>query len=142
MLSVTGGSKKVRLTLWVEQKPVLKRVYQQIAADQLAELLGRSQATMAITCYRRDNFGRLGDPLEGPRLCLDQTTATAALDYAREKARGDRIIPVISVAIELWPWDAAPRRDDAEKAVAEAIERLDPIRTYLAEKARGGRCKR
>ena len=42
---------------------------------------------------------------------------------------------MISVALELWGWDAMPRYAEANRAVEQAIDRLKPIRDYLAAMA-------
>ena len=42
---------------------------------------------------------------------------------------------MISVALDLWVWEAMPRRTEAERAVSDAIKQLEPIRQYLAEMA-------
>jgi len=131
-MSTDGSSKKVRLAIWIDRKPVWTDIYRGIEAGRLAELLGNLDATTNLSIFRRDNFGSLGSCLERQQLLHDQAAIAKGLDYARERLKEDRIIPVISVAAELWGWDAMPRRDEAEKAVAEAVERLSPIRSYLA----------
>ena len=110
-------------------------IYRDIEAGRLSELLGNLDATTDLSIFKRDNFGSLGSCLERQQLRHDQVAIAKGLDYARERLKEDRVIPVISVAIELWAWDAMPRRAEAESAVAQAIERLKPIRTYLAAMA-------
>ena len=135
-LSANGQSKKVRITIWIDRKPAWKHIYPQIEPGRLAELLGNLDATTNLSIFKRDNFGSLGSCLERQQLLHDQAAIAKGLDYARERLKEDRVIPVISVALELWAWDAMPRRAEAENAVEQAIERLEPIRTYLAAMAK------
>jgi hypothetical protein len=44
-------------------------------------------------------------------------------------------------ALDLWDWDAMPRRAEAKEAVEQAIKRLEPTRAYLADMAKHGRKK-
>ena len=117
----------------------MKAVYHAIEEGRrFAELLGKlgEDATAAISIYERDNFGRLRNCEGQQQLPRDQAAIAKELDDARARLKEDRIVPVISVALELWAWDAMPRRAEAENAVAQAIERLEPIRTYLAAMAK------
>ena len=41
-------------------------------------------------------------------------------------------MPVISIAARLWDWRDMPRRDEAKRAVDNAVERLEPVKAYLA----------
>ncbi len=139
MLSANGQSKKVRIQIWIDRKPDLKAVYHAIEEGRrFAELLGKlgEDATAAISIYERDNFGRLRNCEGQQQLPRDQAAIAKELNDARARLKEDRIVPVISVALELWAWDAMPRRAEAENAVAQAIERLEPIRTYLAAMAK------
>ena len=112
------------------------RLYPPYEARRLAELLGKfGSATAAISIYKRDNFGRLGNCPEQQQLLPDQTAIAKELEYARERLKEDRVVPVISVALDLWAWDAMPRRAEAEKAVTDAIIRLEPIREYFGQMA-------
>jgi hypothetical protein len=135
-LSTRGKSKKVQLEIWIERKPILTSIYRHIEAGRLAGLLGESEATTTIFKFKRDTFGRLGNSLENRRLLTDQTAIAKELEHARLWLDEDRVVPVISVALELWGWDAMPRCAEADKAVAQAIERLEPIRAYLAAMAK------
>ena len=132
MLTATGKSKKVQLGIWIDRKPIWKHIYRQIEPDRFTEFLANLNATTAIQIFKRDNFGRLGDCLEQRLLLPDRTAIANGLDYARKRLEGDRMVPVISVALELWAWEAMPRCAEAKKAVEETIARLEPTRAYLA----------
>jgi hypothetical protein len=135
MLSANGQSDKVRIQIWIDRKPDLKAVYRAIEEGRcFAELLGKlgEDATTNLSIFKRDTFGSLGSCLEQQQLLHDHAAIAAGLEYARERLTEDRVVPVISVALELWAWDAMPRRAEAENAVEQAIKRLEPIRTYLA----------
>jgi hypothetical protein len=135
-MSADGASRKVYLEIWTDRKPVWTRIYRDVEASRLALLLADSDATTTLSIFRRDTFGSLGNRVEQQQLQHDQAALSKGLDYARERLKEDRIIPVVSIAARLWDWDAMPRRDEAEKAVAQAIERLDPIKGYLASMAK------
>jgi hypothetical protein len=133
-LTATGQSKEVRIKVWIESKKALTGIYHEIEAGLLAEHLGKlgADATTSISIYERDHFRRLRN-CEGPRqLPPDKAGIAKALVGARAALRKNRIVPVISVALELWAWDATPRRAEAENAVEQAVKRLEPIRMYLA----------
>lgn len=136
---ITNGenSQKVQLRIWIERKPVLTALYREIEAERLVDSIGQSGATTTIFKCQRDRFGRLGKSLDQRKL-TDRTTADDALKCACEWLKVDYVSPVISVALELWGWDAMPRRTEAGKAVEQAIERLEPVRAYLAGMAKPG----
>jgi hypothetical protein len=134
MLIARGDSKKVQLVIWIERKPVLIDLHRQIDAGRLVDSIGQSGATTTIFKYQRDNFGRLGKCLD-----LQQLTDRTAIEKALEWLKEDRVCPVMSVALDLWDWDAMPRRAEATKAVEQAIDRLKPTRAYLADTAKHGR---
>jgi len=136
---ITNGdnSQKVQLRIWIERKPVLTDIYDRIEAGCLADLLGKSKATTTIFKFQRNRFGRLGKSLDQRKL-TDRKAIAEALDCARAWLKEDRVSPVISVALDLWEWDAMPRRAEAKKAVEQAINRLEPTRAYLASMAKHG----
>lgn len=134
MLSTGGKSKKVQLEIWIERKPILTSIYRHIEAGRLGGLLGQSGATTTIFKFERDAFGRLGHS-QDQRPLTDQTAIAEGLECADSWLHEKRVIPVISVALELWGWDTMPRYAESKRAVAQAIERLEPIRVYLAAMA-------
>ncbi len=139
MLTAEGKTKNVRIQIWIDRKPVLTSVYHAIEEGRcFAELLGKlgADATTNLSIFKRDNFGSLGSCLERQQLLHDQVAIAKGLAYARERLKEDRVIPVISVTLELWAWDAMPRRAEAENAVEQAIKRLEPTRMYLAAMAK------
>ena len=103
--------------------------------DRYASAESRAAANVFI--HKRDNFGSLGKPLEKRALPLDEAALVTEFDYARGRLAEERVIPVISVFLDLWPGTSMPRRAEAEQAVAQAIKRLEPIRAYLAAAAGG-----
>jgi hypothetical protein len=134
MLITRGDSKKVQLVIWIERKPVLTDLYRQIDAGRLVDSIGQSGATTTVFKYQRDTFGRLGKCLDQQQLS-DRTAIEKALVWLEEP----RVSPVMSVAFDLWDWDAMPRRAEAKKAVEQAINRLETTRAYLADTAKHGR---
>jgi hypothetical protein len=139
-LSARGRVKKVQLDIWIQRKRVLARIYKKfcdkVERGHLAKLLANSGATATISKYEMDHFRRLGDPKGKPHLLTDETSVAKAVYCALNWLTEPRVISAISVALELWAWDAMPRRAEAEKELALAIERLEPIREYLAEMAK------
>ncbi len=135
MLSTSGKAKKVQLEIWIDRKPTLTSVYRHIEAERLAELLAELEATTTIFKFKRDTFGRLGNSLDQRQLPTEHTAIAEKLELARLWQDEARVVPVISVALELWGWDAMPRYAEANRAVEQTIERLKPIRDYLAATA-------
>ena len=138
MLITQGDSKKVQLVIWIERKPVLTYLYGQIEAGRLVDSIGQSGATTTVFRFQRDTFGRLGKSLDQQQL-TDRTAIEKALVCARAWLEEPRVSPVMSVALDLWDWDAMPRRAEAKEAVEQAIKRLEPTRAYLADSAKHGR---
>ena len=138
VLIARGDSKKVQLEIWIERKPALADLYRQIEAGRLVDSIGQSGATATVFKYRRDTFGRLGKSLDQWQL-TDRTAIEKALVCARAWLEEPRVSPVVSVTLDLWDWDAMPRRAEAKEAVEQAIKRLEPTRAYLADTAKHGR---
>lgn len=135
MLGARGTCKKVQLEIWIERKPILTSIYRHIEAGRLAELLGQSEATATISKFTRDTFGRLGNSQDQRQLLAEQTVTAKGLKDARSWLDEKRVVPVISVALELWGWDAMPRYTEANTAVKQAMNRLKPIWVYLTAMA-------
>jgi hypothetical protein len=136
-MSTVGMTQSVKIEIWVDRKPVLREVYRRIDLGRFAALLRDSRAAANISIYKRDNFGKLGKSLEDRALPMDEAAIVKEFDYARGRLTEERVLPVISIALDLWPWISMPRRAEAEQAIAQAIERLEPIRGYLSTVAEG-----
>ncbi len=136
MMVANGKSKKAQLHIWIDRKPLWRHVYRNIKARRLAQLLAGLDVTTSLSVVQRDTFGKLGAPSEHRQLPHDEAALSKGLEYARERLKEPRIIPVVSIAVRLWDWNAMPRRDEAERAVVNAVERLEPIKAYLAAMAK------